>query len=140
MLSIMSVLCPSGGWPLVGINQTTPWNLNNQNGFLTEKLYGSPAFFTLGVFPGPRNSSRSLLTVNNLAYLWCWVTDLCFAILLQVIQSGLTIPAAALYEQEAITAIVSMQARYIYIYRGHSGQHLTLQLDKASNDVSTHSC
>lgn len=66
-----------GGWPLIGMNLSVPWSLNNQEGYLTEALYASRAFFGFGLIPSPRNSSRNLWTV---------------------LPSGLTIPAAAAYE------------------------------------------
>ena len=54
-----------GGWPLVGVDLGTTWDINDRQGLLLEKLYGNPAFFSLGVSIDLTNTSRNILTVNG---------------------------------------------------------------------------
>ncbi len=53
----------TGGWPLVGINSSTPWDLNGEQ-FLQEKLLDSDAFFSMAVYFDPRKSSRYIIRVS----------------------------------------------------------------------------
>lgn len=55
-----------GGWPLVEIGEayeTEPYDINAEDGFLTEILYGSTAFFSFLVRPRPDDSSKNILIV-----------------------------------------------------------------------------
>ena len=47
----------------MGIERTRPWDINDPSGFLTERLYGSDAFFDTDVFPDFMNSSRNVFMV-----------------------------------------------------------------------------
>ena len=54
---------PLGGWPLVGIESSTTWSINDES-FLMEKLYGSNAFFSSIVQADPRDTSRNVYCVS----------------------------------------------------------------------------
>jgi len=54
-----------GSWPLVGIGSNSTWSINDQDGYLTEQLYGSTAFFSLSVSPYVNDSSRNILYVRQ---------------------------------------------------------------------------
>ena len=55
---------PTGGWALIGQDVTIPWDLNGE-AFLTEKMYGSPAFFTLLVDLDEMKPSQFIIHVGS---------------------------------------------------------------------------
>ena len=55
-----------GGWPLVGIDSDNPWDINDMEGYVSEKLYGSTAFFVLEVLADDKNTSRNIFYVGSL--------------------------------------------------------------------------
>jgi len=61
-------MCP-GGWPLVGIDLDMPWDMNDIQGYVSEQLYGSNAFFALQVLTDDKNSSRNIIFVGNMIYI-----------------------------------------------------------------------
>ncbi len=53
-----------GGWPLVGVDLDIPWSINDVEGYVTEQLYGSTAFFALQVLPDDQNATRNIFHVR----------------------------------------------------------------------------
>ena len=51
----------TGGWSIIDIPGPT-WNINSSD-FLTQKLLGNPAFFSVGIDPDGEDSTRLLLQV-----------------------------------------------------------------------------
>ena len=74
---------PSGGWTLLQTNHTA-WSINGSASFLAEKGLGSPAFFSWYVDVDDKNSSAYILNVQ---------------------QSGLSLPGAASYMGDASNTV-----------------------------------
>ena len=55
-----------GGWPLIGLPDVdgVPWDLNGEE-FLQEKLFGSPALFTLSIYFDLEKTSRFIIYVSE---------------------------------------------------------------------------
>ena len=51
-------LFTTGGWSLIGIEETETWNINSTTGFIYEKNHGSDAFFELSFFNDDFNSTK----------------------------------------------------------------------------------
>eukprot|EP00731_Ephydatia_muelleri_P003774 Em0001g3774a len=83
-ISLNRFLSKIGGWPLINISDGTEWSLNGEQ-FLQEKLLGSKAFFTLGVYVSPTDRTK-----NNV----------------YVINSGLTLSSPPLYTSSTIQTIL----------------------------------
>lgn len=47
----------AGGWSVIGLEESEPWDINSSTGFIYEKLHGSDAFFTLSYSIDDMNSS-----------------------------------------------------------------------------------
>lgn len=58
----MCLFSSLGGWSLLQGNDTM-WDVNNAV-FLAEKVYSSPAFFTMDVAIDDKNSSNHILEVQ----------------------------------------------------------------------------
>ena len=78
-----SPLSPPGGWTLLQTNHTA-WSINGSASFLAEKGLGSPAFFSWYVDVDDKNSSAYILNVQ---------------------QSGLSLPGAASYMGDASNTV-----------------------------------
>ena len=59
----MKINISTGGWPLINISDGTGWSLNGEQ-FLQEKLLGSKAFFTLGVYVSPTDRTKNNVYVG----------------------------------------------------------------------------
>ena len=94
-----------GGWSVLGVNTSTSWTLNNQEGILQEHLVGSQAFFNVLSLPDPMNSSRNLWTVSDIITFESGIKILD----LQIIPGGLTVPASSAYESDFVKQTVSYQ-------------------------------
>ena len=90
---------------MLGVNTSTSWTLNNQEGILQEHLVGSQAFFNVLSLPDPMNSSRNLWTVSDIITCESGIKILD----LQIIPGGLTVPASSAYESDFVKQTVSYQ-------------------------------
>ena len=90
---------------MLGVNTSTPWTLNNREGFVQEQLVGSQAFFSIMPVPDPMNSSRNIWTVSDIITFESLhgikISDL------QILPRGLTIPSSSAYEFEIVKQSVS---------------------------------
>ena len=53
----------------------TTWSINNENGYLSEQLYDSTAFFSLFTLPSLNNSTKNILAVRPKFYNVMFITN-----------------------------------------------------------------
>ena len=114
----------------MGINSSTPWSINDRQGFLTEMLYGSDAFFKISTLPYINNTTRNVLTVRvdmhaasgaASPFLPCLLI-LRKLLFLQVGENGLTVPIKVAYTIPAKRNLVS------HSYSSVSNFHVPLKV------------
>ena len=49
----------------MGIDLGTQWSINDVQGYVSEQLYGSTAFFVLQVLPDDQNSTQNIINVRK---------------------------------------------------------------------------